>query len=87
MLIKINVSDADQLREELPTSGVFDMVDCRVHIDAPGLADIAVVEKMISIITSTINVTEVSTTWAIDRTEFCVKIEDVPLQVAEGRIK
>jgi hypothetical protein len=85
--IRINVNNPDELREELPSSGIFELFDCRVHIDAPGLANEEDVAKMISIIKSVINVTEFTVTYIIDMTEFCVKIEDVPLQVAEGRIK
>lgn len=87
MSVKIQVSSPDELRDALPQSGVFELTDCKVQIDAPGDADDEDVQKMITIINSTINVIGVSVTYVIDNMFFYVKIDDVPLQVAEGRLK
>jgi hypothetical protein len=87
MSVKLQVSSPDELRDALPQSGVFEMTDCKVQIDAPGDADEADIEKMITMINSIINVTNITVTFIIDISFFHVKIEDVPLQVAEGRVK
>jgi hypothetical protein len=87
MSVKLQVNSPDELRDALPQSGVFEMTDCKVQIDAPGDADEADIEKMITMINSIINVTNITVTFIIDISFFHVKIEDVPLQVAEGRVK
>ena len=86
MTIKIKVQTPQELLDALPMSGIFDMFDCRVEINCPGLADEADVKKMISIIRSAINVTDVHVEYLVDLDFFFIQIDEVPLQVAEGRI-
>lgn len=50
---------ADELRDTLPYSGVFDMNDCQVEINCPLGAQTEEIAKMVRIIESMINVTDV----------------------------
>lgn len=87
MTIKMRITNPDELRDALPHSGIFEMFDCQVAIDAPGNAHEEDIERMLAIVTSVINVTASKVTYVIDKTDFSVIINEVPLQVAEGRIQ
>lgn len=73
----------DELRDLLPNSGVFDMLDCVVEIYPPENATTDDIEKMVSTIESMINVVDVrvtSTPESIhpDNTTYQVDITEVP---------
>lgn len=55
----LKVSSYDQLREELPTSGVFDMTDCAVEIWCPEIAQAEEIERMSILIESMLHVTDI----------------------------
>lgn len=55
----INVKDYDELRDILPTSGVFDMTDCAIEIWCPEVAQTGEIEKMSSLIESMLHVTDI----------------------------
>lgn len=86
----LKVRSADEFREMLPTSGVFDMVDCEVELVCPTNAQTEEVEKMVNVIESMINVTDVRVV-GTPRPEsddtYLITITDVPFQVAKGRTK
>lgn len=81
------VASADELRDSLSTSGVFDMTDCKVYIDCPldGTADD--VQKMIAILEATINVVDVKVAGvaANDGLEYVIEITEVPIETIEGK--
>lgn len=86
----LEVHSADEFRELLPTSGVFDMLDCEVELVCPPSAQTEEVEKMVTVIESMINVTDVRVI-GVPRSEdeetYLITITDVPFQVAKGRNK
>lgn len=84
--VKIKIQTPQELLHALPQSGIFEMFDCRVEINCPGLADEADVNKMVSMIKSAINVTDMHIEYLVDLDFFFIQIDEVPLQVAEGRI-
>ena len=55
----LNVKDYDELRDVLPTSGVFDMTDCAIEIWCPEVAETQEIEKMSSLIESMLHVTDI----------------------------
>jgi hypothetical protein len=84
----LTVFGADELRDALPSSGVFDMLDCEVELLCPPTAPTSEIEKMVKIIESMINVTDVRVTGAPrfeDEQSYKVTIYNVPLEVAKGR--
>lgn len=87
MTIKLRVASADDLRDTLPVSGVFDMNDCVVVIDCPLDAQADEVRKMVAILESVIHVVDVKVTGTVDNDglEYLVKITEVPVEVAEGK--
>jgi hypothetical protein len=84
----IVVGDSDELRDALPLSGVFDMLDCEVELLCPPTAATSEIEKMVKIIESMINVTDIRVT-GIPRSEdernYMITISNVPIEVAKGK--
>ena len=87
MSVNLKVNTPDELRDALSTSGVFEMLDCEVYIESPGDVLVTDVERMVTILHSTINITDINVTYVIDADEYTVRIIEVPLPVAEGKIK
>lgn len=86
----IIVDGSDELRDALPESGVFDMLDCEVELLCPPTAATSEIEKMVKIIESMINVTDVRVTGiprSEDETNYMVKISNVPIEVAKGKLR
>jgi hypothetical protein len=86
----LTVDGSDELRDVLPLSGVFDMLDCEVELLCPPTAPTSEIEKMVHIIESMINVTDVRVT-GIPRSEeersYTVTISNVPIEVAKGKLR
>jgi hypothetical protein len=55
----LSVHSADELRDELPNSGVFDMTDCTVELGCPLDSHTEEIEKMVNLIESMIHVVDV----------------------------
>lgn len=55
----LKVENYDAFRDIIPTSGIFDMLDCSVEIWCPEHGDTSEVQRMVSLIESMINVTDV----------------------------
>jgi len=53
------VTSYDEFRDQLPTSGLFDMDDCNVEIWCPVESDVAEVEKMVTLLESMINTVDI----------------------------
>lgn len=86
----LEVHSADEFREVLPTSGVFDMLDCKVELVCPPSAQTEEVEKMVTLIESMINVVDVNVI-GVPRSEaeetYLITITDVPFELSRGRAK
>lgn len=89
MSVKIQVTSADELRDSLPTSGVFDMTDCTVIIDCPLDAETEEVRKMVNILESAIHVNDVRVVGMVetDGLEYIIKITEVPADFISARRK
>lgn len=85
--VKLLVTDANDLREALPHSGLFDMTDCTVMIDCPLDSDAEEVRKMVTILESAIHVVDVTVVGHVihEGPEYMVEIVEIPLDIAEGR--
>lgn len=78
---KLQVSDYDELRDTLPSSGIFDMMDCTIEIQCPELAEAAEIERMTRLIESMVNVTDVrvsSTPEDMANIFYTVTVTEVP---------
>lgn len=83
---RIKAKDSSDLRDLLPTSGVFDMLDCEVEIYCPELAMPDDIQRMVTTIESMINVVDVrvtATPETLQNTEYQVIITEVPVDVAK----
>ncbi len=86
----LEVHSSDEFRELLPTSGVFDMLDCEVEVVCPPSAQTGEIEKMVTLIESMINVTDVRVV-GVPRSEseetYLITITNVPFEISKGRTK
>lgn len=76
----LKVDNYDELRDKLPGSGIFDMMDCSVEIWCPELAEAAEVERMTKLIESMVNVVDVrvgSTAQDMTNVHYTVKVTEV----------
>lgn len=89
MTVKIRVETADELRDSLSTSGVFDMTDCTVVIDCPLDAETEEVRKMVNILESAIHVNDVKVVGLVetDGFEYVISITEVPADFIAKREK
>lgn len=92
MSVKIQVTSADELRDALSTSGVFEMTDCTVVIDCPLDAETEEVRKMVNILESAIHVNDVKVVGLVetDGFEYIISITEVEpdfIAKREKRIK
>ena len=86
----LEVHSADEFREKLPTSGVFEMLDCNVELVCPPMAQTSEIEKMVALIESMINVVDVRVV-GVPRSEadetYLITITNVPFELTKGRAK
>lgn len=54
--INLLVNDANQLRDSLPLSGLFEMTDCAMEIGCGDYADMEEMNKMFDLVKSTIHI-------------------------------
>lgn len=81
--IKLNVDDAEEFRELLPTSGLFDMADCEVAIVSSWDSPVSDIQLITTLIEGAINV--VSLTVLVEaRTDIKITITEVPLRRAKN---
>jgi hypothetical protein len=86
----LTVVSSDELRDALPESGIFDMLDCEVELLCPPTAATSEIEKMVTVIESMINVTDfrvLGVPRSEDEQSYILKITNVPLEIAKRKIK
>ena len=77
----LNVKDYDELRDVLPTSGVFDMLDCALEIWCPEAAQTAEIERMTKLVESMVHVTDVRVGSSIENLSsngYVIKVTETP---------
>jgi len=87
MSVKLLVNNADDLRDALSTSGLFEMSDCVLFVDCPLVSDVQEVGQMINIVESAIHVVDIEVSSYTDGDEYVVEMVEVPVGVAEGRTR
>ena len=55
----MKVSGYSDFLDQIPTSGMFDMQDCTVEVWCPEESDVMEVQKMVHLVESMVNVTDV----------------------------
>lgn len=55
----LTVKDYDDFRDKLPTTGLFEMLDCRVEFWCPINSEANEVERMVNLLESMVHVTDV----------------------------
>lgn len=85
MTVKLQLLTADDLRDSLSTSGVFDMFDCTVRISYPIEAQTEELERMVTILESVINVQSLETRINLNDNEYRIEITEVPADFTRNR--
>ncbi|MFY9303954.1 MAG: hypothetical protein WAO31_00405 [Rhodoluna sp.] len=76
-----NVKDYDELRDVIPTSGLFDMTDCALEIWCPEAAQTDEIEKMTRLVESMVHVTDVKVGSAVENlasSDYTIKVIEAP---------
>ena len=85
--IRLHVETVEEFRELLPSSGLFDMLDCALDIRSNALAEIDDIDLLVKLVESAINVIDVNVSADYETEGFVIKITEVPISIAEGRKK
>jgi len=83
----LNPKDADEFRDMLPSSGVFEMLDCEVEIYCPEVATTEELQKMVTTLESMINLVDVrisATPETLQNGIYKVIITQVPIERVKG---
>ena len=83
----LNVKDYDELRDVLPTSGVFDMLDCALEIWCPEAAQAAEIERMTKLVESMVHVTDVRVGSSIENLSsdsYVIKVTETPQRIPKS---
>lgn len=85
--IKLTVDTVDEFRKLLPSSGLFDMLDCTLSVRSNALSEIDDIDMIVKLVESAINVVDVNISADYDTEGFVIQITEVPASYAEGRKK
>jgi len=83
--IKLDVETAEDFREALPSSGLFDMLDCALSVRSNALATVDDIDLIVTLVESAINVVDVNISADYDTQGFHIEIIEVPISIAEGK--
>jgi hypothetical protein len=86
-VIKLHVETVEEFRECMPSSGLFDMLDCALEIRSNALAEIDDIDLLVKLVESAINVIDVRISADYDTEGFDIRIIEVPISIAEGKKK
>lgn len=87
--IQLLVSNIDDFRDGLPSSGVFDLMDCNVVVETNLHVSIEEMERYLTILKSCLNVVDIEFTSRagseLQDDELLFTIYEIPVHVAENR--
>ena len=85
-VISLIVHNAEEFQSALPRTGLFEMFDCAIEIEAPQNYPVSEVEQMVKILHYSINVTDVKVSvLPEDGEEVHVVITDTPYNPSKRR--
>jgi hypothetical protein len=85
--IKLKVDNSEQFRDALAHSGVFDFMDCVMHIECPVDTSTEEIDSITRLLEGVINVVDVAVTTSSTTDQIKVDIQEVPIHIAEGKSK
>lgn len=83
----LSPKDADEFRDLLPSSGVFEMLDCEVEIYCPEVATTEELQRMVTTLESMINLVDVrisATPETLQNGSYKIIITQVPIERIKG---
>lgn len=86
-MISFIAKDAQDFQQQLPETGVFDMFDVSILIEASDFIPVKEIEKISTFVHAAINVVDfkVSKIGLTEEPEIRVSIAEVPIHIAENR--
>lgn len=89
-MINLIVQDAEDFRQQLPDTGLFEMFDCTVLVEASDFTPVHEIETISNILHYAINVVDfkvVPVPEPLDAGDIHISIAEVPIHIAENRSK
>lgn len=83
----IKVQSYDDLRDKISQSGLFELLDCDVEIWTPLDSDVKQIERMVTLIESMINVTDIRISAKADETASDYRVVVTETSPPSSRIK
>lgn len=87
--IQMLVSNLDEFRDGLPSSGVFELMDCNVVVETNLYISIEEMDRYLNILKSCVNVVDIQFTSRagseLQDDELLFTIYEIPIHVAENR--
>jgi hypothetical protein len=84
-IIKLKATSVEELREALPSSGLFELQDCDLDIHCYAGATVEDLDLIRSIIEGAINVRDIRITASFEIEGYEIKIKEVPISIIEGK--
>lgn len=86
-MITLVVRDSEHFKEALADSGVFDLYDCSVLVEASPMTPVSEIDTISKTIHWAVNVTDFKVVKApfSEESDIVVSIAEVPIHVAENR--
>jgi hypothetical protein len=85
--IKLRVAGADDLRDKLHYSGLFDMSDCVVEVECHPNTQAEELDKIVRVLEAAINVVDVViSSTPTSEADFFLEISEVPLSYIKTRL-
>jgi hypothetical protein len=84
MTINMTVETVEEFKEQLPTSGLFDIYDCSMRLECPEHLMVFEVEEITRFLNSCINVADIEIV-ATESSMIHITLKEVPIHIAERR--
>lgn len=87
--IQLLVSNLDDFRDSLPSSGVFDLMDCKVVVETNLGMPIKTMDRYLTVLNSCVNVVDVEFTSRagseLSDDDLLITVYEIPVHIAENR--
>jgi hypothetical protein len=86
--IEIRAENYEDLRDNISTTGLFDILDCAIEIECPLDASTSELQKITTLLESVINVTDILILSGVysDDNQYVITAREVSVSQVEGRV-
>jgi hypothetical protein len=88
-MINLIVKDAEDFRQQIPESGLFELYDVSILVEASGFTPVSDLDEISTYLHAAINIVDfqVKKLGFLEEPEIHISIAEVPIHVAENRSK